>query len=131
MSRKSHKLFLAATQSLGHSSHLLEYTSYQLTIDTEDCNALQELKAEGTEVYWEVKSIKGNVVTLKVFNQYVPALKDILRYFLTKLGATGYELQQLPPDQRVPNKARRRNVSSFNTNLPKEPRDKSKKKRAW
>lgn len=117
--RKSHKLFLAAPQSLGHSSHLLDYTSYRLTIDIEDCNALQELKAEGTKVYWEVKSIKGNVVTLKVFNHYVPALKDILRYFLTKLGATGYELKQLPPDQKVPKKARKRNVSNFNTNLPK------------
>ena len=117
--RKSHKLFLASPQSLGHSSHLLDYTSFRLTIDTEDCNALQELKAEGTEVYWKVKSIKGNVVTLKVFNQYAPALKDILRYFLKKLGATGYQLQQLAPDQRVPKKARKRNVSSFNTNLPK------------
>lgn len=121
MSRKSHKLFLAASQSLGHSSHLLQYTSYRLTVTTEDCAALQELKAEGTEVYWKVQSIKGNVITFKVFNQYVPSLKDILRYFLTKLGATGYELQQLPPDQRVPKKARKRQVSSFNTNLPKEP----------
>lgn len=41
MSRRSHKLFLAAQQSLGHSSYMLDYTLYKLTITIEDCTPLQ------------------------------------------------------------------------------------------
>jgi hypothetical protein len=120
MSRKSHKLFLAAPQYLGHSSYVLDYTIYKLTIDIEEPYRLQELRSEDKLIYWQAPKIKGNVVILKVFNEYVLKLKQILKFFLVPLGATGYKIQQLPPDQGVPKRARKQQRSNYDTNLKKK-----------
>jgi hypothetical protein len=119
MPRKSHKLFLAAPQSLGHESHLLPCTPFLLTIDIKDVSALQKLREPEAEVYWNVHKIKGNVVQLNVFNIYARSLKQILKFYLTRLGATGYEIQQMAEKKRVPKRARTGKTSNFNTNLKK------------